>query len=102
MIEELTLLIPLLQSAGEGIFWIAVMLIFKGLLQVMVVCLTLIIVAHFGLKMVRGNVKRELGEDAALRVLAAKGYCDPDGSFYASDRARLARELPGIKESTCK
>jgi hypothetical protein len=93
MVEELKMLIPLLQGAGVGVFWLAVMLLAKGLLQTTMYCAVLVYTAKAIARFVTLKESQAYGKEKVLWMLAAAGYVDADGGFMYKQRERLSKLL---------
>lgn len=104
MVEELKMLIPLLQSAGVGVFWLAIMILVKQLLTTAVMCGTVI---YIGSLVVRGvlthieaNRADMLMSSVSRAILYKYGMCTSDGQLYESHAIALDRALG--KAESCK
>lgn len=106
MLEELKILIPLLQSAGEGAFWVAVMIIGKDALSILMWPVCIGVAGVFIVRIVRMNVANEDVSfargfiDELSEKLVAAGYRLEDGRMtYATSKKLVAAiELLGEKE----
>jgi len=74
MVEELQLLIPLLQSAGEGAFWLIFVYLIVGLLKVVIPSIAILLVAFMIIRVVVGKNTLDQEIDARLSILKAYGY----------------------------
>ena len=106
MLEELKILIPLLQSAGEGDFWVAVMIISKDALSILMWPVCIGIAGVFITRIVRMNVVNEDMSfarsfiDELSEKMVAAGYRLEGGRMTYSTARKLvaAIELLGEKE----
>ncbi len=93
MIEEIKLLIPLLQSAGHGVFWLVLAVLAVDILKYLIVVGG---VVWIGVKVVASFAKvATQGERADTRLVALRTYGYLNDSSYRDheERAQLLKLL---------
>ena len=96
MIEELKLLIPLLQDAGEGIFWLVCAILVKEVLIMLLAVMALVIIARMVLGFLSTHSEEQKTAEKLLATFCALGLCAESGTVYRSHES-LLRELIDLR-----